>query len=153
MTIYSLDVLLFLFGTSLLFHVQFYLAYIYKMPCPSKNWLLGFPGGSVANVWEMVWSLFQKDHTCRAAAKPVHHSYQAREHNYWAYTPHLLKPECPRACAPQQEKLLQWESCALQLESRLHLPQLEKSLPSHEDSAQLKINKIKKLIFKYSFPP
>ena len=39
----------------------------------------------------------------------------------------LLKPECPRACAPQQEK---------QLESGPHSLQLEKSLYSSKDPAQ-----------------
>lgn len=26
----------------------------------------------------------------------------------------LLKPECPTVCAPEEEKPLQWEACALQ---------------------------------------
>ena len=42
------------------------------------------------------------------------------------------------AHAPQ-EKPLQWEACALQLESSLHLPQLEKSPHSNEYPAQPKI--------------
>ena len=36
-----------------------------------------------------------------------------------AHTPHLLKLACPRACALQWERTLQWEAHALQLESSL----------------------------------
>ena len=50
--------------------------------------------------------------------------------NYWAFKLQLLKPMCPRACAPQ-EKPLQGEA---------HAPQLEKSLCSNEDPAQPKTN-------------
>ena len=35
-----------------------------------------------------------------------------------AWEPQLLEPKCPRARAPQQEKLLQWEAHAPQLENR-----------------------------------
>ena len=65
-----------------------------------------------------VWALVQEDPTCRRAIKPVHH-------NYWACAleskSQLLSPRAtttearaPRACAPQQEKPLQWEACAPQ---------------------------------------
>ena len=54
--------------------------------------------------------------------------------------PQLLKSAYPRACAQHQEKLPQWEACTLQLESRPHLPQLEKIPSSDKDSAQPKIN-------------
>ena len=74
-----------------------------------------------------VRSLVWEDPTCCGATKPVCH-------NYWACVLQLLKPVCsraqvpqllspcaatteawaPRACAPQQEKLPQWEACALQ---------------------------------------
>ena len=33
----------------------------------------------------------------------------------------------PRACASQQKKSLQWEACALQVESSPYSPQLEKA--------------------------
>ena len=46
----------------------------------------------------------------------------------------------PRAHDLQQEKPLQWEACALHLESSPQSPQLEKSLCSNEDPAQPKIN-------------
>ena len=61
--------------------------------------------------------LVQEDSICFGAAKPVHH-------NYWAQA--LVKPECIRAHAQQQEKSPQGEAHVLQLE-RSHLPQLEKS--------------------------
>ena len=34
----------------------------------------------------------------------------------WAHVWQILKPTHPRACAPQQEKALQWEAWPLQLE-------------------------------------
>ena len=49
----------------------------------------------------------------------------------------------PRACVPPQEKPLRWEAQTLQLESRLHLPQLEKSLHSNRELAKYKINENK----------
>ena len=74
-----------------------------------------------------VRSLIQEDPTCLRAAKPVYHNCWAcalasGSHSYWAHMPQLLKPACPRACAPQQEKPLQWEARARQLESRSHTP-------------------------------
>ena len=39
----------------------------------------------------------------------------------------LLKPTCPRACVPQQEKPPQWEAHALQLENSPRFPQLKKN--------------------------
>ena len=58
-----------------------------------------------------VWALVQEDSTCRGATKPMCYNYWAcapepTSHNYWAYA--------PRACAPQQEKPLQWEARAPQ---------------------------------------
>ena len=47
--------------------------------------------------------------------------------NYWDHMQQLLKPECPRAHAPQLEKPPQWEGHTLQLESSSHSPQLEKA--------------------------
>ena len=78
------------------------------------------------------WALVREDLTCCGATKPVRHNYWAcalepASHNYWS--PHaleptshsyracmlqILKPTCPRAHAPQQEKPPQWEACALQ---------------------------------------
>ena len=54
-------------------------------------------------------------------------------HNYWARE--------PRACDQQQEKPLQWEDHALQLESSSHSPQLEKA---HEQQQRPSITKKKK---------
>ena len=66
-----------------------------------------------------VWLLVQGDPTCLGATKPLNHSCfaQAPEpmlSNYWACLPRPLKPECPRARAPQQGKPLQWEAYTLQ---------------------------------------
>ena len=67
-----------------------------------------------------VQSLVQEDSTCLGATKPMCH-------NYWAHMSQLQKPICPRAPAPQLEKLLQWEAQAPQPESSHHSPQLEKA--------------------------
>ena len=53
----------------------------------------------------------------------------------------LLEPVCPGVCASRQEKPLQWEAHAPQLESSSCSPQLQKSLSSTEDPVQPKINK------------
>ena len=68
--------------------------------------------------------------TCLGTTKLVHQNYRSsslepRNRNYWAHTPQLLKPLCPRACSPQQEKPLQ----------------LEKSPCHNKDTAQPNINK------------
>ena len=73
-----------------------------------------------------------EDSTCHGATKPVCHNYWAcalepGSHNYWAHIPELLKPKCPRARAPQQEKSLQWGAHTLQLESSPRSLQLEKA--------------------------
>ena len=58
-------------------------------------------------------------------------------------TEQLLSPhKAPKVRAPQQEKSLQREAYALQLESSPCLLQLEKSLCSNEDPAQPKKKKI-----------
>ena len=56
---------------------------------------------------KQVWSLVQEDPTCHGATK-------LKCRNYWAHT-------------LQQEKLLQWEVCAMQLESSPCSLQLEKA--------------------------
>ena len=91
--------------------------------------------------------LIQEDPTCLGTAKPMCHNYWAcalepGSCNYWVQMPQLLKPLSPRAHAPQQEKLQQWEACILQLESRPCTQQLEKSPCSNEDPAEPKINTI-----------
>ena len=52
----------------------------------------------------------------------------------------------PRAHAQQQEKSLQGEAHALQLESSLHLPQLEKARKQQEDPVQPKQTKTPKAL-------
>ena len=72
-----------------------------------------------------VWSLDWEDPTCSRPTKLM-------GHNYWslrsgAREPQLQEAMCPRACALQPEKLLQWEARAPQLESSPHSPQLERA--------------------------
>ena len=80
----------------------------------------------------LVW----EDSTCCRAIKPVLHNYwacvlEARSWNYWAH-------------APQQWTLPQWEACSWQLEgSPCSLPP-ERSLSSHEDPEELKVERKKK---------
>jgi len=95
-----------------------------------------------------VQSLIRKDPTCHRATKPMPHSYGvcALEPR----GPQLLKPTCPRVCAPQQEKPQQQGAHKLQLETRPHSPQLEKSPRGNEDPAQPKINSLTKLFLKRS---
>ena len=50
---------------------------------------------------------------CVTATEPIY-ALELRNHSYWA-------------CAPYREKPLQWETCALQLESNPCLLQLEKA--------------------------
>ena len=52
--------------------------------------------------------------------------------------PQLLKHVYSGACVPREEKSVQWEACALQLDSSPHSPQLEKS--PHSNPAGPKIN-------------
>ena len=99
------------------------------------------------SMWEaQVLSLVQDDCTCPGATKTGRHNYWActlepTSCKYWGHVQQLLNPVCPRACAPQQEKPLQWEDCTLQLESSPRLPQLEKSLHNNEDSEKPKKKK------------
>ena len=68
----------------------------------------------------------------------------ARPHVPWsneACAPQLLKPRLPKARTLQQEKPLQGEAWALQMEINPDSPQLEKSLHSNKDPTQ-PINKI-----------
>ena len=64
-------------------------------------------------------SLIQEDPTCCEAAKSVSYNYGAWSlelvHNdYWAHMLQPLKPVCPTAGDPQQEKPPQWTACELQ---------------------------------------
>ena len=58
-----------------------------------------------------------------------------------AHMPQLLSPYVPRALAPQQEKPLQGEACALQLESSPCLLQLEKVCVQQWRPSTAKTNK------------
>ena len=81
-------------------------------------------------------------HVVEQLTKPVSHSYWAcslepGSCNYWAHVLHLMKPLSPRAHALQQ-KPLQWETRAAQLQSDLCSLQLDRSPCGSEDSAQHK---------------
>ena len=65
-----------------------------------------------ANAGDSICILIQEDPTCRRATELVHHKYSAsalepRNLNSWVHALQLLKPKCSRACALQQEKILQ----------------------------------------------
>ena len=85
-----------------------------------------------------VRSLVREDPTCLGATKPVCS-------NCWGCPPELgaaaTELTCPRACAPQREKPLQWEAHTPQLERSPRTPQLDKSPPSHQQPVQQKMNK------------
>ena len=76
-----------------------------------------------------VRALVWEDPTCRGATGPV-------SHNYWACM--------SGACAPQRERLRQWEARALRW--RVAPARRNWRKPSHrnEDPTQTKINKLKK---------
>ena len=79
-------------------------------------------------------SLVWEDPTCCGATKPT-------SCNSWAQVLQLLKSSLAER-ALQQEKPLQWEARAPQLESSPHSMQLEKSPCSNENPAQPKSIKI-----------
>ena len=88
-----------------------------------------------------VRALVREDPTCHGATKPVCHNYWAcalepASHNYWAHA--------PRARAPQQEKPLQREACALQHRVACARRNYRKPVCSNEDPTQSKINTLKK---------
>ena len=65
-----------------------------------------------------------------------------RFHMPWgnkACLPQLLKPVCPRACALQEEKPLEWEAHTPQQESRPRSLQLEKSCTQQQRPSAVKI--------------
>ena len=67
-----------------------------------------------------IWSLIQEDSTYYRATKCICH-------NHWACVLQLPIAVHPTACALQQEKPLQWEAHALELERSVHSPPLEKA--------------------------
>ena len=113
-----------------------------------------WPGTSLVAQWLRIrlpmqgtWvrALVPEDPTCRGAAKPMHHNYWACalepvSHNYWACVLQPLKPTWPRACAPQQEKLPQWEARAPQQRVAPARRNWRKPMHSNEDPTQPKIN-------------
>ena len=125
-------------------------AYELENSCYPKSYQ-GFPGGLVvkdllANVGDVSSTNgLERSHLPQIRVpKPMCHRYWAcalepRSYNYRPHTPQQLKPVCPRARVPHQEKPSKWEARAPQLESSPHLPQLEKSPHSNKDPALPKI--------------
>ena len=91
----------------------------------------------VQETW--VRSLVSEDPTCLRATEPP--ALQLLGLCSRAQEPQLLKPAHLRVSTLQQEKPLQWEARALQLEYSRHSLQLEKSPHSNSEPAQPKINK------------
>ena len=130
--------------------------------CPSRGaavWHSSL-GLSVAQAFYWEWKvgllrLSGKGSPCQAGdtgSIPDAGRYHMRRSN-WSHTPHLLSwhpsargHSCwlPHALEPAvwNERPPRWGACILHLESSPHSPQPEKSLCSHEDPAQPKINKI-----------
>ena len=94
--------------------------------------------------------LIWKDPTCHGETQPMHRSYwdcglEPGSCNCWAQVLQLVKAMHPWAWALQQEKLPQCKACTLHLEGSPCSLQLEKSLQSNKDHAQLKIKRNKKI--------
>ena len=80
----------------------------------------------------------------------MHHKYwvcalEPGNHDYWAHTPQLLKPVCSKACALQQEKLLQLEAPHWNVrKSSPQLQQLEKACEATKTQHSQRLKNIKK---------
>ena len=100
-----------------------------------------------------VWPLVGEDPTCHWATKPLPHNCWAcalepERRNYGARMPQLLKPVCPRAQTPRQEKPSQWEAHILQLESSPRsLATREKPEQQRRPSTAKKKKKIMEIYF------
>ena len=105
-----------------------------------------------------VWPLVGEDPTCHWATKPLPHNCWAcalepERRNYGARMPQLLKPVCPRAQTPQQEKPSQWEAHILQLQSSPRsLATREKPEQQQRPSTAKKKKKKKEWRFLFSKP-
>ena len=92
-----------------------------------------------------VWSLVWEDPTCHGATKPMCHNYCASNSRNCKLQPPsgsaaITEAHTPRACAPKQEKPLQWEVCAPQGRVAPIAATRESPCKSNEDPAQRKIN-------------
>ena len=90
-----------------------------------------------------VRALVQEDPMCCGVAEPVHHHYWACAlapvcHNYWAC---VVEARAPGACAPQQERPLQWEACTPWQRVSPARRNWRKLARSNKDPMQPKINK------------
>ena len=114
-----------------------------------------FPGGrmdknSLANAgdtgstagpgrFHMLWGNWAVRHNFRVCA------LEPMSHNYWAHVLQLLKPICPRACAPQQGEATAMRSPCITTKSGPHSPQLE-TASEHQQRPSTTINKWIKLL-------
>ena len=96
------------------------------VPIGELSWWSSWLGVRLPVQGTWVWSLVCEDSIGPRASKPV-------LHNYWVHVLQLLKPSCPRACAPQQEKAPQWAARAPQLEKA---PQWAARAPQREKAPQ-----------------
>ena len=89
-----------------------------------------YPWHSIEICWEHQ-SLIWEDLTChRTTTEPV----------LWSPGATTTDPRCPKAFAPQQEKPVQWDTHASQVESSPCSLQTEKSLLRNKDPEQPKTN-------------
>ena len=93
--------------------------------------------------------LVREDFICCGATEPVCHNFRVcalepTSHNYWAHVLQLLKPVCPRACAPQGEATAMRRLC-ITTKSGPHSPQLE-TASEHQQRPSTTINKWIKLL-------
>ena len=91
---------------------------------------MGFPGGSVVNSPAIAGDMGSNPGPGRFHMPQSNqaHTPQLLSLCSRAQEPRLLKPMCPRAPPPQQEKPLQWQARALQVESSPYSLELEKAL-------------------------
>ena len=113
----------------------------------TQEWSEGFTDGSGIKIClpiqeTQVRSLDQEDPTCCGTARPG-------SRNYWAHACTATTEACaPRSCAPQQEKLPQWEARTPPWSApHTHWPQLGKA-HMQQQRPRIAKNKINNFFFK-----
>ena len=92
--------------------------------------------------FHMLWGNWAACHNFRVC------TLEPMSHNYWAHVLQLLKPICPRACAPQQGEAIAMRSPCITTKSGPHSPQLE-TASEHQQRPSTTINKWIKLLKKF----